>query len=271
MDKSSNVNGSNPSISVTGSNPSLSVSGSNPSMNIQASNPAFNASDPSLRIQYSEPSLSSISVVRRSSSKAFLIGIASLLVVTLVILAVGVIHILNEAKAQKVEKAQKEQDAKAVKFVNAQLTRQLEEFGAGMDAEETTILMNLFTTPEGADVYEEGVFIGKTPIEDKKYDKSLEDHDLVIVMEGYEIERRLLDLESNFSETIDLSPVVVEEPKAHVHEPVAVEKPKEGGIVANQARVIGTSSNGGESAKKATKKKEKANTPAPTQQFVVPE
>lgn len=270
MDKSSNVNGSNPSIGVAGSSPSLSVSGSNPSMSIQASNPAFKASAPSLRVQYSEQSLSSISVVRRSSSKAFLIGIASLLAVTLVVLAVGVVYILNEAKAQKVVKAQKEQDAKAVKFVNAQLTRQLEDFGAGIEAEETTILMNLFTTPEGADVYEEGVFIGKTPIEDKKYDKSLENHDLVIVLDGYEIERRQLDLEVNFSETIELSPEVVDVPKVHVSAPVAAEKPQEGGIVANQARVVGASSDGGE-AKKKTKKKDKAESAAPAPQFVLPE
>jgi hypothetical protein len=120
-------------------------------------------------------------------------------------------------------------------------------------------LLSLNSKPSGASVYLNGFYIGDTPINEKKFKKSNENIELVMVKEDHEVARRLIKLvDEIYSDTLTLAPKIIEQTPSH-HKAVAKE-----GVVANKAVVI-TQPAPAQKKKTTAAKKNSAAAQAPAQ------
>lgn len=164
----------------------------------------------------SNPSLSAVSAVESSirfvakPSRTQQFVLIALVFVALAALAITFFLFIDKTEKNKAEAARQEALAKEIKHINAQSITTVEDDDADPLQDDAFISFNFYTTPSGADVYQDGNYLGTTPIEQKKLPKSAENEDihLVIVLEGHRIERRTVRLSDNFSDAIDLEKIV---------------------------------------------------------------
>lgn len=190
------------------------MNGSNPSVKIPASDSmrvSMSASNPSLQSHISEPSISSVtgsavSGIRRRT-RLLPIFLGGLLVVTLTFLVLGVTHLKKTNRSMQEAVAQQEKLAAETKHITAQPLRALNEV---VEETNTQILFSIDSTPDGADVYKDGLFIGKTPIDQYKIARNTEeDAHIVVSLDGYQIYRNDISLADNFFDSVSLEQIVV--------------------------------------------------------------
>ena len=190
------------------------MNGSNPSVKIPASDSmrvSMSASNPSLQSHISEPSISSVtgsavSGIRRHT-RLLPIFLGGLLVVTLTFLVLGVTHLKKTNRSMQEAVAQQEKLAAETKHITAQPLRALNEV---VEDTNTQILFSIDSTPDGADVYKDGLFIGKTPIDQYKIARNTEeDAHIVVSLDGYQIYRNDISLADNFFDSVSLEQIVV--------------------------------------------------------------
>ena len=227
-------------------------------------------SDPSI------PSVSDPSIrVEKSSSKSIHMLLIFFVLVAVVAIGVSVFLIMTQMKQNEENAARLKNAAEETKRINAQSYRSEEmlaaDDGVTESADDNFMFLSLFTTPPGADVYKDGLFLGNTPIDQKRILKSDVMSDLVVVMDGYQIERRSISMSENFSDALTLEKKVIPIAGAPVKRPEEP-APAENGdaVVANRAVLINTAEpeadkpadtgkKGGKTGKSGTKKP----TPAP--------
>ena len=161
----------------------------------------------------SNPSLSAVEssirfVAKPSRTQQFVL--IALVFVGLAALAISFFLFVDKTEKNKAEAARQEALAKETKHINAQSITTIDDDDADPLQDDAFISFNFYTTPSGADVYQDGNYLGTTPIEQKKLPKSAENEDvhLVIVLEGHRIERRTIRLLDNFSDAIELEKIV---------------------------------------------------------------
>ena len=190
------------------------MNGSNPSVQIPASDSmriGMSASNPSIRSHLSDPSISSVTGSSISSIRKrtrFLpIFLVALLLLTMLFLAFGLIHLTRSNQARLDAVAKQEQAAAEIKHITAQPLRVIHE---AVEETNTHILFSLYSNPEGADVYKDGLFIGKTPLDQYKIPRnSRADAHIVVAMDGYQVYRNDISLGENFFETVSLEQIVI--------------------------------------------------------------
>ncbi|MBO4350294.1 MAG: PEGA domain-containing protein [Proteobacteria bacterium] len=193
---------------------------SNPSV------PSLQLSDPSLQIS-SDPSLKAM----RSNSKILQVAL-----IFLTICAVGALiwtgYLFNQKRQEvKTAAAKEEEAAWMIKPINVQPVS-INMYAMQQSDEEPYMHFSLFTTPPGADVYRDGVFLGTTPIEQYKFPKENKSSNIIIVRDGYEIARKTVSMAENFSVAVQLREVAVQ---AKTKAPEVKE-----GVTVNQAIMITT-------------------------------
>ena len=190
------------------------MNGSNPSVKIPASDSmrvSMSASNPSLQSHISEPSISSVtgsavSGIRRRT-RFLPIFLGGLLLLTLVFLVFGVAHLKKTNRAKIEAVTQQEKLAAEIKHITPQPLRALKEV---VEDTNTQILFSIDSTPDGADVYKDGLFIGKTPIDQYKIARNTEeDAHIVVALDGYQIYRNDISQADNFFDTVSLEQIVV--------------------------------------------------------------
>ena len=192
---------------------------SNPSI------PSLQLSDPSLQVP-SDPSLKAM----RNNSKVLQIAL-----IILTVCAVGALvwtGTLFHQKRQEVKAAaaKEEEMAWMIKPLNVQPVS-INTYAMQQSDEEPYMHFSLFTTPPGADVYRDGVFLGPTPIEQYKFPQENKSSNIIIVRDGYEIARKTVSMAENFSVAVQLKEIVVQAKAAKAPEV------KEG-VTVNQAIMI---------------------------------
>lgn len=165
---------------------------------------------------------------------------------------------ISEMKRNKTEVELEQQKALAVEDLIA--TKVISDSLEINDNENDNMtLLSLNSKPSGASVYLNGFYIGDTPINEKKFKKSNENIELVMVKEDHEVARRLIKLvDEIYSDTLTLAPKIIEQTPSH-HKAVAKE-----GVVANKAVVI-TQPAPAQKKKTTAAKKNSAAAQAPAQ------
>lgn len=215
-----------------------------------SSHPSLQMSDPSMAVT----SVPSLRTMRRRSR------ILQVILIVLAIAAVGALvytgMLFKEKKREAKEAAVREQEAAwTPKRLNVQAVS-MNESDSGSGTDESVMHFSLFTTPAGADVYRDGVFMGTTPIEQVAFPKENKSSDIVIVHPGYEIARKTVSMSENFSVAVQLKEQAVQPSRA-----AKTTKPAEEGVTANRGIMITTQD--GEPAIKKDRKSGKKNEPAP--------
>ncbi len=217
---------------------------------------------------------------KKSSAKLMNAFVVVAVLTGLAALAFSFFTLLDNQRKTIANIEYREAQAREIKHINASAIRAQEEQAetetekAAKD-DEQNIYFSLFTTPSGAEVYKDGLFLGLTPIEQKKFAKSSDTSAFVIVLDGYETQRKTLQLNEAFSEAIQLTKVVIAAPAAAGSGPLAPEPVVLGdGIIANKAVVI--SDTPAPKSQKTSKSKTKAGgskaaAPAPADDFVLPD
>ena len=187
------------------------IDGSNPSVRIPASDSMrmnMSASNPSLNFHISEPSISSVTGSGFRKRTRFLpIALVILLIFSMTILVLGLIHLRSTNKQKIAEVELQEKLAAETKHITAQPLRAINEV---VEDVNTQILFSIYTTPDGADVYKDGLFIGKTPIDQMKFTRNAEeDAHIVVSLDGYQLYRNDISLADNFFENVSLDQIVV--------------------------------------------------------------
>ena len=187
------------------------IDGSNPSVRIPASDSMrmnMSASNPSLNSHISEPSISSVTGSGfRKRSRFLPIVLVSLLIFSMMLLVAGLIHLRSTNKQRLAEVEQQEKLAAETKHITAQPLRAINEV---VEDVNTQILFSIYSTPDGADVYKDGLFIGKTPIDQMKFARNTEeDAHIVVSLDGYQIYRNDISLADNFVENVSLEQIIV--------------------------------------------------------------
>ncbi len=217
------------------------MSGSNPSVKIPASDSMrvnMSASNPSLQSHISEPSISSVtgsavSGIRKRTRflPFFLVG---LLILTLTFLVLGMVHLKKTNKAKIEAVAQQEQLAAETKHITAQPLRAISETEVVEDT-NSQILFSIDSTPDGADVYKDGLFIGKTPIDQYKIARNTEkDAHIVVSLDGYQIYRNDISLADNFFDSVSLEQIVVKRRGSAAAADTTKQDDNSGGVIINK-------------------------------------
>lgn len=231
-------------------------------------------SDPSIP-SVSDPSIRAV----KSSSKSIHILLIFFVLVAVVAIGVSVFLIMTQMKQNEDNAIRLKAAAEETKRINAQSYRSEEmlvaDDGVTESADDNFMFLSLFTTPPGADVYKDGLFLGNTPIDQKKILKSDTTADLVVVLDGYLIERRSISMSENFSDAVTLEKKLIPIAGAPVRRQEE-NVPEENGdaVVANRAVLINTAEPEAADAADANKKGGKGGkggktgpkkpTPAPT-------
>ena len=184
--------------------------------------PVAQSSNPSLVMMTSNPSMQSIQALNTNTGS----NILKIICVILVFFAIGAILLsVGLYKSQKNEmlkaKELAEQTAAETRYITAQPYIP-EDTGTianeAIPKEDDFISFSLFTTPPGADVYANSVFIGTTPIEQHHIKKSNDLLKLIVVHEGYTIVRKSIPCSDNFSDAITLTGITAAVPLAKQEE-----------------------------------------------------
>ena len=237
---------SNPSVKAMPSNPAVPAASSNPAVPAASSNPAVLAmsSNPAIPAASSNPSMTSMPTFSASysaipssldtlvpeiprTSKTMKAILVVAVIFGIISLALAVYLYRDKSEALRQNAAKQEAEAAALKHVTTQSIRVEEPVESTI--EEKNIVVSLFSNPAGADVfYSDGTFLGKTPIEQKKIKRRAGEETFIVSLEGYEIQRKTLNLANNVQDTTTLE---------KLPEPVVVKKPSSpgGGSAAQQA------------------------------------
>ncbi len=242
---------SNPAVSAV-SNPSIS-SVSNPAI-AAVSSPALAAvSNPALAAVVSNPALAVIAeqnaIESRKASHWVHLMLVGLVLVALVALGYSVFLFLSKTEANRIKAEEIQRHADETMWVNAKAFR-LDDVQNEETNDDNLMFFSLFSDPPGADVYQNGSYIGMTPIEQRKMLKESDSADILLVLDGYEIARRTVPMSENFSDVVELKKVVIQQPTM-----AAMPKDEGGeslGVVENKAVIINTAKN-----KKTTKTNKK--------------
>ncbi len=175
-------------------------------------------------------------------SKASQFVLLAIVVIALAALVLSFFLFVDKTEKNKEEVARQEALAWEIKHINAQSFRSLDRDLTKSVQDESFIFFNFYTTPPGANVYQNGNYLGTTPIEQKKLPKSAENEEvhLVIVLDGHRIERRTIQLADNYSDTIELEKMVAI-PNAKTVDGMIVTEDgglEEAGVFANKAIVM---------------------------------
>ena len=268
---SSSTPASNPSVAAV-SSPVVSVV-SNPSISA-VSNPSISAvSNPAVAV-VSNPALAAIveqnAIESRKASHWVHLMLVGLVLVALVALGYSVFLFLSRTEANRVKAEETQRHANEVKWVNAQTFR-LDDVENEETNDDNLMFFSLFSDPPGADVYQNGFYIGMTPIEQRKMPKESDSADILLVMDGYEIARRIVPMSENFSDVVELKKVVIQQPTMAAAPKNEAEESL--GVVENKAVIINTARVPGKNNKKTSKnnKKSKDTAAAPVMDIALPD
>ncbi len=261
---SSSSPASNPSVAAV-SSPVVSV----------VSNPSISAvSNPAVAV-VSNPALAAIveqnAIESRKASHWVHLMLVGLVLVALVALGYSVFLFLSRTEANRVKAEETQRHANEVKWVNAQTFR-LDDVENEETNDDNLMFFSLFSDPPGADVYQNGFYIGMTPIEQRKMPKESDSADILLVMDGYEIARRIVPMSENFSDVVELKKVVIQQPTMAAAAPKN-EAEESLGVVENKAVIINTARVPGKNNKKTSKnnKKSKDTAAAPVMDIALPD
>lgn len=163
------------------------------------------------QVMTSDPSIPAVSdpSIRAVKTNSKLIHILLMIFVLFAVIAIAfsVFLLMKQGRDNEEAAARMKNAAEEVKRINAQNYRSEEALVNDADTEGTDdhfMFFSLFSTPPGADVYRDGLFLGSTPIEQKKILKADEASEFVVVLDGYMIERRTIPMNENFSDAVTL-------------------------------------------------------------------
>ena len=167
--------------------------------------PTSQASDPAMVMITSNPSIKVV-----NGNRSIMMKIVCIIFMLAAVAALFVSMSLYKNKKVEVVKAKESAEAAAaeVKHLVPQSYTPDEEDTDNQPAaaqENKFISLSLFTTPAGADVYANSMFIGVTPLEQLQMPKSDENLDLLVFMEGYELVRKSIPLSENYSDALTLT------------------------------------------------------------------
>lgn len=166
---------------------------------------AINSSDPNIPVT-SDPSIRAV----KKNSKWLQFTLIILVLFALTALVLTIVLFINETNTNKQDAATQEALAREIKRINANPIQSDEDNTVEAVEDEGKIFFSLFSTPAGADVYQNDTFIGTTPINQKKLVKTDVQTDFIIALDGYELVRKTVSLNDNFSDTVTLNKIVVQ-------------------------------------------------------------
>ncbi len=215
---------------------------------------AIISSDPNIPTT-SEPSIKAV----KKSSKWLQIMMSILVLFALAALLLTIILFIKETESIKHDAELQEALALEIRRVNAIQMQSDDETTAEIIDDDAKIFLSLFSTPAGADVYKDGLFLGTTPIDQRKINKSDSNAEFVFVMEGYEIERKTISLSENSSAAITLEKIITQQPT------VAHAQQNDDAVTQNKGVILTatTAETPKKSTKKGKSKKPTTNNPAP--------
>jgi len=190
-----------------------------------------------------------------------------LVLLSLAALGVAIVAALGKIEQNKIEVDKIQAEANATKHITPTVIVKREEV-VEQKEDDSFLMFTLRTSPAGADVYQDGLFIGSTPIENKKMKKSSEPSQFIISLSGYELERKSFALDDSYSgsEFITLTKEAVRQVAANPTGSGA--QNNAGDVMANDAVVI-TTTQQGNAPVHHRKKDNKANSPAPVDTGIV--
>ncbi len=200
------------------------------------SSPALISSDPSIH-------------AGRRRSRPVQVLLILLAAVALLCLVWAIFISINTIRDNKVSAQKEEQLAHEIKHVAAQAVRGGSD-GAEEDAaagDDNRIYLNISSIPSGADVYLDGLYIGRTDDEkalEKRIAKSESNSQLIVARSGYLVAKKTFSRGNDFSDTVTLEEIPVVQ--------AAEKKPKSGDVTVNKAKVVGVPA--AREAKKSGKK-----------------
>ncbi|MBQ9244622.1 MAG: hypothetical protein IJ165_15590 [Proteobacteria bacterium] len=197
-------------------------------------------SDPSIPV-VSDPSIRAV----KTNSKLIHILLIIFVLFAVIAIAFSVFLLMKQGRENEEAAARLKSAAEEVKRINAQNYRSEAALVNDDDtegADDHFMFFSLFSTPPGADVYRDGLFLGSTPIEQKKVLKSDEASEFVVVLDGYTIERRTIPMNENFSDAVTLEKKIpLGVAGAGVKRQEEAPAPENGdAVVANRAVLINT-------------------------------
>ena len=172
------------------------------------------SSDPALVMMTSNPSLVAVNAIGTGRGNKRILKIISVILaifaVAALLLSIGIYKSQKNEMLKAKELAEKA--ATEIKHITPQ--SYTPETVAQKETEERTkddnlVFFSLFTTPPGAEVYANNIFIGTTPIEQRRMKKSDESLKILISLQGYQIVRKTIPLSDNFSDAMTLNEIVV--------------------------------------------------------------
>ena len=195
---------------------------SNPSLT------SYPVSDPSMRV-VSDPSIRGM----KKNTRILQISLVILVIVALVALGVTVLLFIKETEKVKSDALKAEEGAMMPRRINVQAISANDSVPVP-EEDEAFVHFSLFSTPPGAEVYQDGLFLGTTPIDQRLLPKEDKSSNIVVVMEGHEIVRKTVRMNENFSDAVQLREVASAQPKQG--------RPQKAGdgVTANQAIIVTT-------------------------------
>ena len=155
-----------------------------------------------------------------------------------------------------------EQAARAKQIVVAQAMRSAVIEDEDLVVEEKRVYFNISSSPPGADVYVDGLFVGQTGDSlEKRFKQSNATSQVIVALDGYYVEKLSFSHAKDFSELVTLNEIPVVQA-------VVKEKVDKGEVTTNNAIVVGVPSARPTKAKKADAKQAAA---VPADDIILPD
>lgn len=176
--------------------------------------PTSQSSDPALVMMTSNPSIAAVNAVNAGSGTRNILKIISVILAIFAVAAILLSLFIYKSQKSEMLKAKElaEKNATEIKHITPQ--SYTPEAVAQKESEDRAkgdglVFFSLFTTPPGAEVYANNMFIGTTPIEQLRMKKSDDSLKILISLPGYHIVRKVVPLSDNFSDALTLNEIVV--------------------------------------------------------------
>ena len=204
----------------------------------------------------------SIRAAVRRNSKLTQIALVILAVVALGCFAFAVLFASNQINDNRNAVQSAEQAARAKQIVVAQAMRSAVIEDEDPVVEEKRVYFNISSSPPGADVYVDGLFVGQTGDSlEKRFKQSNATSQVIVALDGYYVEKLSFSHAKAFSELVTLNEIPVVQA-------VVKEKVDKGEVTTNNAIVVGVPSARPTKAKKADAKQAAA---VPADDIILPD
>ena len=183
-------------------------------------------------------------------------------VVALGCFAFAVLFASNQINDNRNAVQSAEQAARAKQIVVAQAMRSAVIEDEDPVVEEKRVYFNISSSPPGADVYVDGLFVGQTGDSlEKRFKQSNATSQVIVALDGYYVEKLSFSHAKDFSELVTLNEIPVVQA-------VVKEKVDKGEVTTNNAIVVGVPSARPTKAKKADAKQAAA---VPADDIILPD